>query len=133
MTKLSTVIVQADCNSPVSLVFLDSRVYAVRLQGVLKSVDAIGDLILSRLQLFLCDVVVLLRLFQIEFELLAFSVALALLVFLPVLDTFLMPLFHEAGISLKLIYLNAAHFLLAHVGNLSLLSFAAFSKTGLAF
>jgi len=74
-----------------------------------------------------------LRLFQIEFELLALSVALALLVFLPVLDTFLMPLFHEAGISLKLIYLDAAHFLFAHVGNLGLLSFAAFSKTGLAF
>jgi hypothetical protein len=66
-----------------------------------------------------------LRLFQIEFELFAFAVALALLVFFPVLDAFLMPLFHEAGVALEFVYLNAAHFLLAHGGNLGLLGVAA--------
>ena len=65
------------------------------------------------------------RLFQIEFELFALAVTLALLIFLPVLDAFLMPLFHEAGVALKFVDLNTAHFLLAHGGNLGILGVAA--------
>jgi len=55
----------------------------------------------------------------------ALAVALALLIFLPVLDTFLMPLFHEAGVTLEFVNLNAAHFLLAHGGNLGVLGVTA--------
>jgi hypothetical protein len=65
--------------------------------------------------------------------LLTLAVALALLVFLPVLNTFLMPLFHKASISLELVNLNAAHFLFAHIGDLGLLGFKALCKTSLTF
>ncbi len=62
--------------------------------------DAVTDLVLGVLQLLLCNVVKLLGLLKLELELLALSIALAFLVLLPVLNSFLVPFFHEAGIAL---------------------------------
>ena len=59
-----------------------------------------------------------LSLLELEFELFAFSIALSLLVFLPVFDTLLVPLLHKACIALKFIDLDAAHFLFSHGGYL---------------
>ena len=49
---------------------------------------------------------------------LALTVSLSLLVFLPIFDTLLMPLFHEPCVALELVDLDAAHFLLTHGSNL---------------
>ena len=66
------------------------------------------------MKLLLGNRVVLLGLLELEFELFALTVALPLLVLLPVLNTLLVPFLHETGISLQLVDLDAPHFLLPH-------------------
>ena len=68
---------------------------------------------------------------ELEFKLLAFTVALSLLVLLPVLDTFLVPLFHKAGVALKFVDLNASHLLLTHCGHLAVFLVRALSHASL--
>lgn len=121
----STRISKAVCDGAVSLVFLHAGVNTVKLEGLFEGVDSVGDLVLCLLELRLGDDIVLLSLSKFEFQLLCLAVTLALLVLLPVFDTLLVPLLHEAGIALQFIDLDAAHFLLAHSLNLGLFGGAA--------
>ena len=107
-------LLEALVNGSVSVVLLDSRLDTLRLKRVFKLLDAVRDLVFGILQLLLSNVVELLGLLELELELFAFPVTLAFLVLLPVLDTFLVPFLHKAGIALQLVDLNTAHFLLAH-------------------
>ena len=117
-----TSLLEALVNGLVSVVSLHARVDSLRLERVFKLLNAVSDLVLGILKLHLCNVVEFLGLLQLEFELLALAVPLAFLIFLPVLDAFLVPLLHEAGVALQFIYLNTAHFLLAHGLHLDVLS-----------
>ena len=80
------------------------------------------------MQLLFSDRVKLLGLLQVELELFALTVTLALLIFLPVFDAFLVPFLHKARISLELIDLNSAHFLLPHGRHLLVFSIATSCK-----
>jgi len=86
-----------------------------RAKRVFKGFNAVLHLRFGFCKLSLGQTIELLRLFEVEFELFGFTVSLALLVLLPVLDALLVPLLHEASIPLQLIDLNSAHFLLAQV------------------
>ena len=99
---------------------------------MLESVDTIRNLILSLLQLVFGDGIVFLGLFELEFKLLTLTVALPLLVLLPVLDTLLVPLLHKASVALELVNLNASHFLLAHGSHLAIFLVGALSHTSLS-
>lgn len=96
------------------MISLHTRVNSVRLEGLLKGVDSICDFISGLLKFLFGDDVELLSLAQLEFKFLGFTVSLALLVFLPVFDSLLVPFLHESCIALELVDLNAAHFLKAH-------------------
>lgn len=71
-------------------------------------------------------------LFKVKFELFTLTVALALLIFLPVLDALLVPFFHETSVTLELVNLDAAHFLLPHGGHLLVIRVAADGEVLLA-
>lgn len=111
---------------------MDAGINTVRLEGLLEGFDSVRDFVFGLLKLGLGDYVELLSLAKFEFELLGLTVALPLLVLLPVFDTLLVPLLHEAGIALQFVDLDAAHFLLAHCRHLGFFGGAAGRKTVLA-
>ena len=57
-------------------------------------------------------------LFEVKFKLFALTVALPLLVLLPVLNTLLVPFLHETCVALEFVDLDTTHLLLAHSGDL---------------
>ena len=75
--------------------------------------DTICDLVVSILELLNCNSVILFCLLVVKLKLFAFSILLSLLVCFPILNSFLVPLFHETSISLQFVDLNPAHLLLA--------------------
>jgi len=82
---------------------------------VFKGFNSVLNLRFCLCEFSLSQIVELLRLFEVKFELFGFAVPLTLLVLLPVFDALLVPLLHEASVPLQLIDLNSAHFLLTHV------------------
>lgn len=92
---------------------------------MLKLVDSVDNLVLGILQFLLSDHIEFLGLFEIELKLFTFTISLALLVFLPVFNTLLVPLLHEASIALQLVDLDSAHLLLPHGGDLLILGITA--------
>ena len=116
--RLSALHVETVGDGPLRIVLGDTRVDTIRLQGGLERVDTVGDLILGILQLLLGYVVEFLSLFEVELQLFALTVALPLLVLLPVLDTLLVPFLHETCVALEFVDLDTAHLLLAHGGDL---------------
>ena len=97
---------------------MDPWVDAIRLQSILEGINSVSYLILCILELILGNCVEFLGLLEVELKLVALTVSLALLILLPVFYTLLVPLLHEAGISLQLVDLNSAHFLFPHRGHL---------------
>ena len=57
-------------------------------------------------------------LFEVKFKLFALTVALPLLVLLPVFNTLLVPFLHETCVALEFVDLDTTHLLLAHSGDL---------------
>ena len=81
------------------------------LQVALELLDVIIYLLGGLLDLGNGDLVVLFSFLVFEFEVAALTLLFQGLVLLPVLDTLLEPLFHEAGISCNLVDLGSSHFL----------------------
>lgn len=98
-------------NGSLSGVFLDTRVDALGLERLLEGINSIMDLPGHLFELGDSDVVIFLGLLVVELELRVFSLLFDLLVLLPVIDSLLLPLLHETGVSLELVDLNAPHFL----------------------
>lgn len=124
-SRVASFSIKAGLNSALGVILLDSGLNAVRFERVLKLINAITDLILGLLELLFGDSVKFLGLLELELELLTLAVTLPLLVLLPVFDSLLVPLLHEAGVALKLVDLDAAHLLLAHGGYLAFLILTA--------
>jgi hypothetical protein len=81
------------------------------LQVALELLDVIIYLLGGLLDLGNSDLVVLFSFLVFEFEVAALTLLFQGLVLLPVLDTLLEPLFHEASISCNLVDLGSSHFL----------------------
>lgn len=81
------------------------------LQVALELLDVIIYLLGGLLDLGNSDLVVLFSFLVFEFEVAALTLLFQGLVLLPVLDTLLEPLFHEASISCDLVDLGSSHFL----------------------
>ena len=81
------------------------------LQVALELLDVIIYLLGGLLDLGNGDLVVLFSFLVFEFEVAALTLLFQGLVLLPVLDTLLEPLFHEASISCDLVDLGSSHFL----------------------
>ena len=116
--RLSTLHVETVGDGPLRIILGNTRVDAIRLQGGLERVDTVGDLIFGILELLLSYFVESLSLLEVELQLFALTVALPLLVLLPVLDTLLVPFLHETRVALEFVDLDTAHLLLAHSGDL---------------
>lgn len=74
--------------------------------------DTCGHLILLLFEFLISDCVKLFGLGKIEFQLGRFTLTFNAHVLFPVVNTFIEPLLHESSVSLKFVYLNAAHLLL---------------------
>lgn len=81
------------------------------LQVALELLDVIIYLLGGLLDLGNSDLVVLFSFLVFEFEVASLTLLFQGLVLLPVLDTLLEPLFHEASISCDLVDLGSSHFL----------------------
>lgn len=111
---------------------MDSRIDTVLFESILKRVNSISYLVFCILKFLLGHYIELLGLLEVKFKLLALTVALALLILFPVLDALLVPLLHESSVTLKLVYLDAAHFLLPHGSHLLILRVATDGEVLLA-
>lgn len=81
------------------------------LQVALEVLDVVVYLLGGLLDLGNSDLVVLFSFLVFEFEVASLTLLFQGLVLLPVLDTLLEPLFHEASISCDLVDLGSSHFL----------------------
>jgi hypothetical protein len=110
--RLPRVAAQSLVDGALSILFSYFGTDSLCLKVLCKLSNTVVDLILSLLKLLLGHLVVLLSFSEVEFQLARLTGPLHLHVTFPVFDTLSEPLLHETSISLKFVYLNAAHLLL---------------------